>query len=195
MTKITKKWAVATAAVLQHSAEGLLNTKENGLSDLIAAKSGAAVTGISLMAIAKAFGTASTGTAISTLSGAAARGAMIKWFGLGSTFMGATFVVPLLVAGGGWLGWLLIKGAQRKPEDLTKKERALFHRCWGFSAVMKNKASGKVSELRLSPQEVGELRTLGADMEKYLRHGCRNKFVRRRTEKNLKELTDLLGTL
>ena len=196
MTKITKEWAAETSKVLQHSAEGLLNAKEGGISDLVTEKSTKMAAGVTLMTIASMFGTSGTGKAISALAGAASKAAAVKWLGFGSTLAGSAIVIPAAIVGSGWLCWWMIKGAQRKPKDLTKTESALFHRLWASSSVMNNKAKGKVSELRLSPQEVSELRTLGADMQKYLRYGCRkSRHVRKRTEKNHEELSKLLDDI
>ena len=196
MAKITKKQAKEISVVLQHTAEGLLNATTGGLSDFVATKSSAAATGITLMGIANLFGTAGTGTAISALSGAAARAAMIKWLGFGSTIVGTALVIPAIIAGGGWLGWRLIKGPQRNPEDLTQTEAKIFHLCWSFSAVMRKKAKGKAASVLLPPQDVSQLHALRESLEKYLRYGCRkSRHVRKRTVTNLKDLSKWLDNL
>ena len=196
MTKITKKWALATATVLQHSAEGLLNTKEGGFTTLLTQQSAATATGITAVGLVKALGTAGTGTAISSLSGAAAKSALLAWFGGGSMLIGSVVTLPALAFAGGWLALLMLKGRERKEKDLTKTEQGILSRCLVFSALLKDKTHGKVSKLKLTPKNVDALRQLSADMEKYLRHGCRkSRHVRNRTVKNHEELSKLLDEL
>lgn len=195
-TKVKTEWASDMAGVLQRTAEGLLNTKEGGLTNLITEKSMAVAAGITLMGIAKAIGTAGTGTAISTLSGAAARTAMVAWFGGGSTFIGGFIVLPLLIAGVGWLGWRLLKGAERKPGELNKNELAIFNSCWAFSALLHNKSKGDKPSLQLPQEDIDALRILQDRIRKYWRYGCRqSSHVRERTRKNLEEMSKLLDTL
>ena len=194
MTKITKKWAVATATVLQHSAEGLLNAKENALTELFTKQSAAAVTSMTAIGLVKAFGTAKTGAAISGLSGAAARSAVAAWFG-GSMAAGG-FALSALGALGAWLLWRILKGAEREESDLTPKEGAIYNHCLVYSALLRNQVSGKTSDLKLSSENVDALRLLHADMENYLRYGCRkSRHVKNRTKKNIEELSKLLDEL
>ena len=195
MTKITKKWAVATAIVLQHSAEGLLNVKEGAFAEFFTKQSTSAGVIAVLMALVKALGKAKTGAAIGGLSGASLRSASVAWFGGGSMLAGG-IVLAALGTLAGLVVWKIIEGTERQESDLTEKEAAIYNTCLLYSGLLRDKASGKSSDLKLSSENVAALHGLRADMENYLRYGCRkSRHVKSRTEKNIEELSKLLDEL
>ena len=74
-----------------------------------------------LVGIAKTVGTAGTGTAISTLSGAASKSAVFAWFGIGSASLGSFVVLPVLTTGGSWLCGRLLYGADAHTKRIEQK--------------------------------------------------------------------------
>lgn len=98
----------ATAAELQEKADEIAISGRRG-----AAKGGAVGIGVAafapsvVKAIATNFGTASTGTAISTLSGAASKSAIHAWLGLGFAGAGKAVLGRLLLKSLPVAGWAL----------------------------------------------------------------------------------------
>ena len=195
MQQITKEWATESATVLQRTAEGLLNAREDSLKEVVKERSLVVASGITITGIATLVGTAGTGTAISALSGAAAQSALLAWFGFGSLAAGAV-ILPLVVGGGGYLAYRVLRGKVRKPSELNKEETAIFNRCMGFAPVLLNKADSGGEDLSLSPEDIGNLKSLADDIKKYLRgKSCQSRHVRKKTEKHHGELSKLLGDL
>ncbi|GGZ14451.1 hypothetical protein GCM10010387_03200 [Streptomyces inusitatus] len=135
------------------------------------AAAGTAVSTAAYMAVG-AFATASTGTAISTLSGAAASSATLAWLGGGSlaaggggvaagtTVLMAAFALPALLVAGGlieWRGRAARRGQQEQAEELTAKEAHMDEERRAFSEVLR-----RSREIRLV------LLDLGLAMEKRL---------------------------
>lgn len=110
---------------------------------------GAAVTG-GIAGLVAAFGTASTGTAIASLSGAAASTAQLYWLGslvglgtaAGGAMLAATGVGAAIVAA--YLGRRYLLGTSRSQEDLQDHERAILVSCIALlNAVRQQLASGQ----------------------------------------------------
>ena len=199
MQTITKKWAKETSGVLQRSATCLLIKQGGNFLATMALKQsvGKLVAG-TLAGMVTAFGAAGTGTAISTLSGAAAKSALLAWFGGGSMLIGGYVVLPAIAAASGWMFWkAFIKGVGRDPNDLTEEEKALFHRCWAFATLLKGKAEKKAGEkLNLSPEQIADIKQLNADMRHYLRDdGCQIQIARSKIKRNHAALSKLLAQL
>ena len=194
--QVKKKWADDMAAVLQRTAEGLLNTREDWLTNLITQQIIEGATKIMLVGIAKTVGTAGTGTAISTLSGAASKSAVFAWFGIGSASLGSFVVLPVLTTGGSWLCGRLLYGAERTRKELNKKEKAMFDDCRGYSAILLGKTKGKKYRLQLTKRNIDALRILQKNIGNYWRYGCRkHSHVRSRTKNNHAEMSKLLDSL
>ena len=149
--QVKKKWADDMAAVLQRTAEGLLNTREDWLTNLITQQIIEGATKIMLVGIAKTVGTAGTGTAISTLSGAASKSAVFAWFGIGSASLGSFVVLPVLTTGGSWLCGRLLYGAERTRKELNKKEKgggyATMRHCFYHTGEKNDKSENEREKL------------------------------------------------
>lgn len=99
----------------------------------------------SIFSLASFVGTASTGTAIGTLNGAAFTSSALAWVG-GSVAVGGVLVAGLTVAGA-FAAPILAKpfidkhflGQARKLEDLDDKQRALVNACFNLSLAIRNK--------------------------------------------------------
>ena len=196
MQTITKKWAKETAGVLQRTAAGMMSKGGNVFAELAIKQSIGNLVKVTATAFAATFATAGTGTAISSLSGAAAKSALLAWFGGGSMAVGSVTLLVIPFASG-WLGWkLLSKKIKRDPKDLTEEEAKILHRCWHFASFLRHKAKGKTPELTLSSDEADDIKQLGADILHYLSPGnCRMESVRKRTTQNHKALSKLLAGL
>ena len=198
MQTITKKWAKETAGVLQRTATCLL-IKQGGnfLATMALKRSVGKLVAGTLTGMVAAFGTAGTGTAISSLSGAAANSALLAWFGGGSMLIGGYVVLPAIAAASGWMAWRAFKKVGRDPNDLTEEEQAIFHRCWAFATLLKGKAEKKAGEkLNLSPEQIADIKQLNADMRHYLRDdGCQIQIARNKIKRNHAALSKLLAQL
>lgn len=124
------QWFRDAAQIAHRVNAGILQTspaKASRLMNAVLMKTAgaAAITGV--MGLVATIGTASTGTAIATLSGAAANTATLFW--LGSLVGGGVFAGTLVTGGLGLLAgvaakhWLL--GWRRKPDELSKAEQRL----------------------------------------------------------------------
>ena len=199
MQTITKKWATETSGVLQRSATCLL-IKQGGsfLATMALKRSVGKLVAGTLTGMVAAFGTAGTGTAISSLSGAAANSALLAWFGGGSMLIGGYVVLPAITIASGWMAWRAFTNkVGRNPNDLTKEEQAIFHRCWAFATLLKGKAEKKAGEkLNLSPEQIDDIKQLNADMRHYLRDdGCQIQIARGKIKRNHAALSKLLEQL
>ena len=120
--EIDRRWLKGTARVLTGVAAAVMNAEPRSLRKLVAnavvAKVGAAGASYGAFGVASLIGTAQTGTAIGTLSGAAANSATLAWLGFGSMAVG-TFVLPAVMVAGGFLLLKVWKGKARQPDSLS----------------------------------------------------------------------------
>jgi len=101
------------------------------MTKIAAAKFGAIGTSAGIFGIAATVGTAGTGTAIGTLSGAAATSATLAWIG-GSVVWGSAIVGALAMAGGIgfaagalWVFHKYWRGKRRVKEELSEREQRI----------------------------------------------------------------------
>jgi hypothetical protein len=120
------------------------------LASALIAKTSGAAGAAGVLGLVGAFGSASTGTAIAGLSGAAASNATLFW--LGSLVGGGVFAGTILTGGiglvGGYVGLRLWKGKPRSIESLTDEEKAFVDTCLGLVKAFR--------EQRKSGVEVGK---------------------------------------
>lgn len=146
----TPKTFTADIATISTQKAQFLESEEYARKDLAAAKISAASAGAGVAAagavatiaptaamwIATTFGTASTGTAISTLSGAAATKAALAWLGGGAIVAGGggTAAGTALLAMAGPIGWgiagatlltSIVLFSKKKLDNREEKEKAL----------------------------------------------------------------------
>jgi hypothetical protein len=135
------KWFGNTAADLTYILAAIMHIKPNNADRIVyatVAKLGGVGAAAGVYGVASLVGTASTGTAIGTLSGAAANSATLAWLG-GSVFTG-TIVIAGIAVVGGWGAMRLWKGKPRKYEDLTEVEQNIVNACANLGKAFKEQA-------------------------------------------------------
>ena len=99
----------------------------NKAGEILASKlAGLGVSG-GVVGLVSTFGTAGTGTAISTLSGAAASNATLAWIGgiIGGGMFAGAILTTALAMGSGWAAYKLFKSKPREYENLDKIDREI----------------------------------------------------------------------
>lgn len=128
-----EKFYEKASLLLQETIDALLNQKQGTSSRVVrglAAAFGSASATAGVFGIASLLGTASTGTAIASLSGAAFNSAALAWIG-GSVATGAWIVASLAVVGaiGGRFAMRRVLGKKRKQKNLDEQERRVIDTC------------------------------------------------------------------
>ena len=130
-----RRWLKATGRQLTGIMAAITNSPRkslrNRLVNAVVLKAGGAGAYSGAFGLASLVGTAGTGTAIGTLSGAAANSATLAWLGFGSMAVG-TFVLPAVMLAGAVALLKAWKGKARSPESLTRAERELVSACGGM---------------------------------------------------------------
>lgn len=125
------------ATIMQTSADETDKLSRQFSNALVAKSSGLAAAGVTLATVG-ALGTASTGTAIAGLSGAAANSASLYWLG---SLLGGGVATGALITGGisvvvGLAAYKLLGSEARPFESLTKVEQNLVQGCWILMAQL-----------------------------------------------------------
>lgn len=151
-------WYERTASACENLADAIMweTGWTNKIVKVASAKLGAVAVPASIFSVAALVGTASTGTAIGSLSGAAFTSSALAWIG-GSVAMG-TVVVGTATLGGLLVAPLLLKplsnkylhGKARKPEELSKVEKDVVDACCALALGLRQ--SGKEGA-RLNSQQ------------------------------------------
>jgi hypothetical protein len=154
--------AETTVKCLDHIVASITQTSnklQNRLTNLFAAKlSGAGIYGTAMALLS--MGTASTGTAIGTLSGAAASTAKLFWAGSlvgGGVAAGAALLGAASIIGGLFFGKKLKKyliGQDRTEEQLSSAEKQIIDTCRKISIAIKVEL---LVEARIDKKEFTEL--------------------------------------
>ena len=188
MQQIPKGWTEQAADILTRMSEDLLNSKQGSLKKHVKEAAMKVAGKFTLTTTAAALGTAGTGTAISSLSGAAAHSATLAWFGGGSMLLGEV-VLGTLAIGGATLGLRWLYGAPRTPKDLSGMETKIYSRCITYAAYFASKGNDGGEELALSPDDINACWQLHWDVRNYLddRDECKSRHVRNRLNKSLAE--------
>jgi len=128
-----ENWYDKASMTCGETVDALLNNKTGTSERMVrslAAKLGFAGAGAGLFSIASIFGTASTGTAISTLSGAAFNSAALKWIGGGISMAAGGWVVLLFSLVVSVITYFIAKltfrkftGKKRKLKNLDEQEK------------------------------------------------------------------------
>jgi len=156
-----KKWIASTEETQEHnwylrsaktceSVSDAVMGNPDGVSSKIsrgvAAKLGAAGTSVGIFSIASLLGTASTGTAIGTLSGAAFTSASLAWIG-GSVVAGTAILGIATIAGGigaavgaAWASKKFLYGEKRKLNELELQERKIVEACLALAVAFRKQA-------------------------------------------------------
>ncbi|MEP3845171.1 MAG: hypothetical protein ABJM43_07515 [Paracoccaceae bacterium] len=137
------------AAAFEDLVDAMLNEKRGTSARIVRAlsvKLAAAGTTAGLFSIASILGTASTGTAISSLSGAAFNSAALAWIG-GSVATGGWIVLGAAAAGGAvaYFGSRKLfskwTGKRRKKKSLDPQERRFVETCLMLATAFRNRAN------------------------------------------------------
>ena len=114
----------------------------------LATKFGAAGASVGVFSIASLLGTASTGTAISTLSGAAFQNAALAWIG-GNVAAGGMIVFGAAIAGGAVAyfgvrhGLNKVTGKKRKKNSLDSQEKRVVDTCLFLAASFRQQQAAE----------------------------------------------------
>lgn len=142
------------ATTLEDLVDALLNEKQGTSARIVRAlsvKLAAAGTTAGLFSIASILGTASTGTAISSLSGAAFNSAALAWIG-GSVVTGGWIVLGAAAAGGAvaYFGSRAViskwTGKRRKTKSLDPQEMRFVETCLMIATAFRKRA-GQIAVL------------------------------------------------
>ena len=133
-TLSSENWYTQAAESCESVGDALLRPKKGTSQRIVsvaAGKLGMIGVPAAIFSTAAMLGTASTGTAIGTLSGAAFTSAALAWVG-GSVAVGAVILTVAGIAGGvgaaigaGWVGKKYLFGKKRHRSDLDDRERRI----------------------------------------------------------------------
>lgn len=136
-------WYLRAAEACESASDAVLRDNSglsSKLSRALAGKLGMAGTTAGIFSIASLVGTAGTGTAIGTLSGAAFTSASLAWIG-GSVAMGSVIVGVAAISGGigvalgaGWVLEKYIWGKKRVVAELEQQEQKVINTCIALAA-------------------------------------------------------------
>lgn len=144
-----KNWYLRAADACDAASDAVMREQSgvsSKISKALAGKLAVAGTTAGIFSVASLLGTASTGTAIGTLSGAAFTSASLAWIG-GSVTMGSIIVSVAAISGGIGValgaGWALKKyvwGGKRKPSELEEQEQKVISACIALSSGFRQQA-------------------------------------------------------
>ena len=172
---VKTEWFQTTANDLTSIMAAVMNinkSKANLIVNATVGKLGFAGATAGVFGVASLVGTAGTGTAIGTLSGAAATSATLAWVG-GSVFVGGLVLSGIGIIGGlgaVWL-WKGLKGKPREPEDLYENEQKIVDACANLAKAFKEQVQANTApDKAIMNVVIGEgLLPLIKELEKYLR--------------------------
>ena len=125
---------------------GEISGTSSKITKALAGKLGFAGTSVGIFSIASLLGTASTGTAIGTLSGAAFTSASLAWLG-GSVMMGSVIIGVASIAGGigavlgaGWVFRKYVFGPKKEKSELLIKEQNIIDVCLSLATAFRQEA-------------------------------------------------------
>ncbi len=166
LTNTNKQLTAITACILQISrkdAEGWMGS----FGKLVTAKV-AGVTGtVTLFSLVSTFGTAGTGTAISTLSGAAANSATLAALGLGGGMATGALVLAGFGAVVGVVTYKIISSNPRDFDTLPKEDKQIVETCGVLAAAIQERLND--DPLELSAHEALQFRAALEKLHSYLK--------------------------
>ena len=145
-------WYFRAANACEKVSDAILRNDQHISSKItkgIASKVGGIGASAGLFSIASLFGTASTGTAISTLSGASFASASLAWLG-GSVAAGTVIVGAATIVGGlgaavatGWVSKKYLLGEKQEKEQLAEVDKRVIDACLMLGSVFRQCANEK----------------------------------------------------
>jgi len=159
----SENWYLRSAQACENVSDALLR-EESGLSKrivkTISGKLGFAGTGVGIFSAASLLGSASTGTAIGSLSGAAFTSAALAWVG-GGVFMGSIIVGVASTAGGlgailgaGWAYRKFGSGGKRQKSELEEQEKRILDVCLSLAMAFREREKSGGSLDAISAQAI-----------------------------------------
>lgn len=141
-----ENWYIKSAQACESVSDSILR-EESGVSKRIvktvSGKLGFAGTGVGIFSVASLLGTASTGTAIGSLSGAAFTSAALSWVG-GSVVVGSAVIGVASLAGGvgailgaGWAYRKFAVGEKGTKSDLEEQEQRVLDVCLSLAVAFR----------------------------------------------------------
>jgi hypothetical protein len=158
LKKTKRELAYISACIMQISA-GEAEKVAGQFGTAIASKiTGIATTGV-LLSLVSSFGTAGTGTAIASLSGAAATNATLAWVG---SLLGGGMATGAVLTGGlsivvGLSAYKVLSSERRPFEDLSEAEQRLVQSCWLLIAIIDDCLNAR--NISFNPNVANELLT------------------------------------
>jgi hypothetical protein len=168
---LNKEWLEDTASELTDVLAAIMQVKPSAADRIVnasVAKLGVVGATAGVYGLASLVGTAGTGTAIGTLSGAAANSATLAWIG-GSVFTG-TIVLVGIAGLTGWGAMRLWKGKPREYSDLAEIEQNIVIACAILAKAFKEEASShNIPSKAVMEKVVGQdLKPLLKTLDEYL---------------------------
>jgi uncharacterized membrane protein YhiD involved in acid resistance len=144
-----KKWLNDLENNLVGIISNILKSEEEGskVVDVVIAKAAGATVYVGITGLVSAYGVASTGTAIATLSGAAEATAVMYWLGsiVGLGAVAGTVITGGLSLIGGYFALKMLKNRPRSLEDLSEEEIIIVNAC--LSLIKSVKEAQESNEL------------------------------------------------
>jgi len=149
-----QNWYLRSAEACENVSDSVMRNPDGvstKISRSVAAKLGATSTAAGIFSVASLLGTASTGTAIGTLSGAAFTTASLAWIG-GSVVAGTVIIGVATLAGGigaalgvAWASKKFMYGEKREPNELEVQERKIVDVCLALAISFREQDKADVS--------------------------------------------------
>jgi hypothetical protein len=143
----SENWYTQAAASCEAAGDALLREKKGATQRIVSVAAGKlGVIGVPavIFSTAALLGTASTGTAIGSLTGAAFTSAALAWVG-GSVVIGTVILTVAGIAGGvgaaigaGWVGKKYLFGNRRRRSELDDRERRILEACLALAIAFRN---------------------------------------------------------
>ncbi|MCM0612162.1 hypothetical protein KFJ24_06685 [Marinobacter sediminum] len=143
-----KNWYLRMAQACEDTSDAVLRNESGASSKIskgVASKVGAASATAGIFSVASLLGTAGTGTAIGSLSGAAFTSAALAWVG-GSVLVGSLVITVAAIAGGigaaigvTWASKRFVYGEKRQRSELEEQERRIVDACLALAVAFREK--------------------------------------------------------
>ncbi|MNZ12501.1 hypothetical protein D3C78_293770 [compost metagenome] len=178
LTNTRQELANVSACLMQISSSDSEKLASQFSSAVLAKATGAAAT-TTLMALVAAYGTAGTGTAIASLSGAAAANATLAWVG---GLLGGGMATGAVLTGGialvaGLAAYKLLGSERRDFESLSETEQRMVQTCWLAIAIIDEYLAGPPEEFTEREAEqllVNVFRPLLEELQRHREEICAN---------------------
>lgn len=147
---MSKQWFKEAEAVLLKLIANIMQTSHKDTSRIanaVVAKASGVAGASGVLGLIGTFGSASTGTAIAGLSGAAASNATLYWLGslVGGGVAAGTFLTGGIGLVAGYLGLKGWKGKPRDPDDLTQEEQEIVDASLGLIKAFREQLESNAS--------------------------------------------------